>query len=435
MNTDTATLGHCEPSLSPGNGDTSIPVIVLGGHENAVSVSRSLGSRGIKVAAVTYAQAPVRFSRYARYVHLKNGDSVADWERFLLSEDSDHLRGSVILCCSDDAISLVVRNHSELSRKFLLEEGDPVTRRILLDKFETYQRAEEAGIPTVRHRLLRSHSDLKRAVRDLGFPLIMKAVYGPHADVLGSKAILISEERAAVERFTMAAGAGIPVVAMEYIPGGDDALCSYYTYLDECGRPLVHLTKCVKRRYPRNSGGATYHVTKWIPEAAQLGLQFFQHIKFRGVANIEFKHDQRDGKLKIIESNARFTAANCLITKSGVDLAFIAYKRITGQIQMPMLKYKESLSLCWPIEDAFAAWELRNRGELRLSEWVADLRRIDAFPLFELADPAPAVWDAMHRAWRLGVSRRLGRLPKQMMLFRNTLPSKRRCPSMQQIAK
>jgi len=116
---------------------------------------------------------------------------------------------------------------------------------------------------------------------------------------------------------------------------------------------------------------------------------------------IEFKRDGRDGKLKIIEVNARFTASDCLIAKSGVNLALIAYNRITGKPQAPALDYEKSLVLCRPTWDALAAWELHRRGELRLSEWIAQLRRIDQFPFFELRDPLPALVVLGRHAWRL----------------------------------
>ncbi len=32
--------------------------------------------------------------------------------------------------------------------------------------------------------------------------------------------------------------AGLAVMLVEQIPGGDDLLCSYYTYLDESGSPV-----------------------------------------------------------------------------------------------------------------------------------------------------------------------------------------------------
>lgn len=378
---------------------TLTPVVVLGGAANALSVARNLAHHGIEVVAVNYPHEAVRFSRCASFVRLNDGYSPETWERFLLGRESDHLRGSVLLACGDEAISIIVNNHAVLSQKFLLEEGDPRVRRDLLNKFTICQRAEEADIPCVGYWLIRSKEELERSVKRLRFPLIMKALYGPHANLLGSKAMLVADRSSLVESFGVAIHRGVDVLLMEYIPGGDDRLCSYYTYLDENGNSLVHLTKRLKRRYPRRSGEGTYHVTTWIPEAAELGARFFRHIKFKGLGNIEFKRDERDGRLKIIEVNARFTASDCLIAKSGVNLALITYNRITGRSQPPVLDYQKSLVLCRPVQDARAAWGLRKTGELSLSEWLADLSRVNQFPFFEWRDPLPsvAVWGRFAR--------------------------------------
>jgi D-aspartate ligase len=378
------------------------PAIVVGGSQNALSVARNLTREGIEVIALNYPYEAVRFSRYAKYVRLDGDGSPAVWERFLLSAESQHLSGSVLLPCSDEAVSIVVNNYKALSRKFLLEETDAEVRRELLDKFVIYQHAEKAGIPTVRYALVRTRDQLDRTSSVLRFPMIIKPLYSPDRHLLKFKAALIADPDELIRRFSAAAALGVGVVLMEYIPGGDDRLCSYYTYLDEGGNPLVHFTKRVKRRYPLESGDGTYHVTDWIPEAADLGLRFFRHIKFRGLGNIEFKWDERDGRLKVIEANARFTASDCLLSRSGVNLALITYNRITGRPQPPVFDYKKSLVLCRPIEDAFAAWSLRKAGRLRLSEWLVELRRADMLPFFEWRDPMPALAVLSRRIWRLG---------------------------------
>lgn len=381
---------------------TSVPAIVLGGAVNALSVARNLGRHGIEVVAVNYPHEAIRFSRYARLVCLKNGYSPDECERFLLSGDSDRLRGAALLACSDEAISIIVNNYWALAQKFLLEEGDPLVRRDLLNKFTICRRAEEAGVPTVGYWHVGSKEELEQIIDRLPFPLIMKPLYGPNAALIRSKAVLLPDRGALRERFGAAMQLGVGVLLMEYIPGGDDRLCSYYTYLDENGNALVHLTKRLKRRYPCGSGDGTYHITEWIPYAAELGARFFRHVKLRGLGNIEFKRDARDDQLKIIEVNARFTASDCLIAKSGVNLPLITYNRLTGRPQDSAFDYKTPLTLCRVYQDARAAWELRRRGELRLTQWIADLGRINQFPLFDWKDPMPAIASCWQFAGRAG---------------------------------
>ncbi len=382
--------------------DANVPAIVLGGSQNALSVARNLSRNNVDVNAINYPYEAIRFSRYAHYVSLGGGDPAA-WERFLLGHESNYLRGAILLACSDEAINIICSNNDVLKNKFLLEETSSVTRHELLDKFVMYRRAKEAEIPTVCCWLVSSRDTLEVLIPEFKFPLVVKPVYSPQSRALNVKATVVPNLDSLIKLHSLASQRNIDIVLMDYIPGGDDRLCSYFTYLDEFGNPLAHLTKRVKRRYPEHGDG-TYHYTEWIPEAAALGLRFFRHLNYKGLGNIEFKWDERDGKLKMIEANGRFVASDCLLTKSGVNLALIAYNRILNRPQQPILRYKKSLVLCRPIEDACAAWRLHKRGELQLNDWIREVWSTNLFPFFEWRDPIPALVVLVHRCWKAGAA-------------------------------
>lgn len=363
-------------------------------------MARNLTRHNISVVAVNYSTAPIRFSRCARYIHLEGAESPKTWERFLLGNESDYLRGAVILACGDEAISIIVDNYAALSRKFLLEEGDPSIRRDLIDKVRMYRRAQQAGIPTVGFWQPDSREELEDILPELRFPLVMKPVYSPQSRVLKSKATRIANRRELICYWNQASRLQVKVVLMEYIPGGDERLCSYHAYIDQDGNPLVHLTKRQPRRYPPHSGCQTYSYITWVPEAAELGLKFLRHMGFVGLAHMEFKWDERDGMLKIIEVNPRFSGSDCLIAESGINLALISYNRITHRPQPPIAEYRDGLVLCRPIEDALTAWHLIKHGELRLRDWVSQLLRINKLPFFEWNDPLPAAFLLARRAWQ-----------------------------------
>ena len=154
----------------------------------------------------------------------------------------------------------------------------------------------------------------------------------------------------------------LAVVLLEEIPGPDDLLCSYYTYLDEDGEPQFDFTKRVIRRYPEHEGFACYHVTDWNPEVRDLGLRLFEHVGLLGLANVEFKRDPRDGRLKVIEVNARFTAANGLVAAAGYDLGGSSTTGLRGAARRWGTALQEGLHLWYPLDDFVAYLDLRSRG-------------------------------------------------------------------------
>src|SRR5438874_8252910 len=109
------------------------------------------------------------------------------------------------------------------------------------------------------------------------------------------KHITVTNFEQLISAFDTAAGAGMHMLLVELIPGGDDHLCSYYTYLDDHGNPLLHFTKRVIRRFPTGMGSGSYHITDWNPQLRELGLKLFRQAGLRGLANVEFKRDDRDG--------------------------------------------------------------------------------------------------------------------------------------------
>jgi predicted ATP-grasp superfamily ATP-dependent carboligase len=193
------------------------------------------------------------------------------------------------------------------------------------------------------------------------------------------------------QAFAAAHTADIDTMLVEYIPGADDRLCSYYTYLDAKHNPQFHYTKRILRRFPAGMGSACYHVTDWIPELPDLALPLLRKAGLRGLANIEFKYDDRDGRYKLIECNARFTASNCLVAASGFDLATFVYNRIVGRPEPSMGDYRRGLRLWDPLRDFWAYRQLSSEGRLTFPQWVSSVMHPQTFPFFSWSDPLPAV--------------------------------------------
>lgn len=387
------------------------PAILLGGTCNALSVARSLGGAGVPVYALNSADAPVAASRYCRLIRPRGGwHGVASTASYLLGPESEPFRGAVVLACSDGELELIARNRVPLVQKFLLDLSDPQAQLAMLNKLDTYRRAEAAGVPLPRYWAPQAAEEVD-ALRDtLEYPVVVKPLYSHVFRQHFTQKLVVARDFDQVRKaFTAARAAGVDVMLVEMIPGPDDRLCSYYTYLDEAGRPLFHFTKRVIRRSPPIMGNGCYHITDRNPEVAELALRFFRAVGLRGLANAEFKRDERDGRLKLIECNARFTEANCLVAASGYDLARFVYNRLTGRPHAPFGTYKVGQRLWYPVEDFYAFLKLRQNRQLTLPRWLASLAHPKMLPFFRADDPRPSIRQELRRMAGT-VGRRLRRL-------------------------
>lgn len=376
--------------------DTSTPVLLLGGKENALAVARHLGRNGIPVYASGGAGNWAIRSRFCRkaYVIPAERDLEDYWAELLLEAPRPELAGVILFACCDEAIEFLAEHRDALALRYILEDADPALQLAMLDKQRTLELAQSVNVPAPRFWPVRSIGDVERMRAEVTFPVMVKPIHSHRfRKAFGRKLFIVEEgfgELAA--KVGLALKHGIEVMVVEMIPGPDDLLSSYYTYIDGTGSNLFHVTKRILRRYPVNRGGACYHITEWLPETAELGQRFFSRINFRGMANIEFKRDLRDGRLKLIEVNARFTAGHQLLLGAGAPIDLIVYCHLTGQPAPQFTSYEQFRRYWYPALDFLAFWELRQRGELSFMGWLRSIahRRME-FPIHDFGDPLPGL--------------------------------------------
>ena len=217
---------------------TSPPAILVGADTvNAVSILRSLARAGVDVHLLCRSRALPARSRYGRRISLPGDESGRDaWVSYLLSGDSDHLRGAVLLACNDDGVEVLLENREVLREKFVLDISDPAAQRCMLDKLATYRAAAEAGVPTPRFWPAGDIEQVRAHESEYTYPLMLKPLYSHQfKKVLNGKYLMARDFNELLAGYERVAAHGVEVVLLEMIPGPDDLLCSYYTYLDEDG--------------------------------------------------------------------------------------------------------------------------------------------------------------------------------------------------------
>lgn len=382
------------------------PVVIAGGAANALSIARSLGALGVPVYGLGLPPA-VNASRFVEPLQVpKDGEPEQVWADFLLGPQSEKLRGAVLLAGSDVGITVLARHRERLLERFRLDISDVEAQLAMLDKLTTYKLAVAAGVATPRFWEVRSIEDLERNRDEYVYPLIVKPLLSHrYQAVFPDKFRVVTDLEQLRTAFADVDAAGLAVMLVEQIPGPDSLLVSYYTYIDETGRHTFDFTKRVLRRYPPGMGLTCHHITDWNPAVREVSLQLFKHVGLRGLANAEFKLDERDGQLKLIECNARFTDANVLVAAAGLDLARHVYFRVLGEPHELPTRYRTGLRMIYTSNDYRSFRVLRGRGELTFGSWLRSQLHRQTFPFLRLDDPGPAVTRALTRLTTFAHSR------------------------------
>lgn len=375
------------------------PVLLLGGQENTLAIARSLGRRGIAVDLSAEDTCIALQSRYARnaYVYRDRKDAKPFWRHLLIEGGAPQLHGHMVLACSDDGIEFLAEHASLLRHRYVLDRNRPELQLAMLDKQKTMELARATGCPVPNFWPIGNHAELEAARAQVAFPAVLKPIHSHvFQRLFDRKLFILNSLRELDDAASQAFENRVSMLLCEMVPGPDDLLSSYYTYIDEQGRSLFSFTKRIIRRFPVNRGLACYHVTEWLPETAAAGEKFFRGIGFRGLGNVEFKRELPGGALKLIECNARFTAAQELLVRAGVDTAYLVYCHLTGQPLPRLEQHKQQVRLWYPERDFNAFRELRRAGQLTTVDWLSSIAHPKVMPHQSLADPLPM---AVH-LWR-----------------------------------
>jgi D-aspartate ligase len=369
------------------------PALLMGGEFSAVSAARSLAAMGVTVHAVGDRREPVRRSRACSVFHeVPNGPRLT--ERYLEWLEHGPL-GAVLLPCDDESLEVVARHRAQLEEwGYLPVEADDETLLAMLDKERTYELSRAAGVPTPATRTLRTRAEAEEAAATFDYPCALKPLhshlFAQAVESITKKLYVVEGPEELLASFDEAQALGVEMLVTEIVPGGDEDFCSFYSYLLPDGTPLFQLTKHKLRQYPIGFGLTCYQETVWNPDVAEAGMAFFKGVGLRGVGNVEFKRDSRDGQWKVIECNHRFTLANEIIRLAGVDIPVIAYRRAAG-LHVERIDSYRMVRMWNPIEDVKALRQYRAAGQLTVRQWVRSLMTRWHFPMFRLSDPMPTV--------------------------------------------
>jgi predicted ATP-grasp superfamily ATP-dependent carboligase len=380
------------------------PVLILGGGLTALGVLRLLGRRGVPAFVWPPATDFVLHSRWYRTAPAVPALRDAGLNQ-LLQELS--VERAVLMPVSDAWSLAVARRPEGLRGRFPASVPGATTQAALVDKhaFAALLAELRVGHPTTIP--LARAADVALAPDDVvarGFlkPHDSQSFFGRY----GVKAWRVRSRDEAAARLAQAVGDGHPVLLQEYVPGPASQHYFVDGFADRESRIRGLFARRRLRMYPPDFGNSSCMVSIAPAEVAE-GVEAMErlvaHLRYRGIFSAEFKRDERDGRLKLLEVNARPWWYVEFAGRCGVDVVAMAYEDALGRPTPASPGYAVGRELVFPSYDWPAVRQAGHVGPAGLLAWMWRTARADQ-PVWSPDDPGPCLAALGER-----LSRRLAR--------------------------
>ena len=307
---------------------------------------RELKNRGVKVHCIDANPAQPAFRSIYGFTHLcPNPDQDPDgWVRFMLRL-ADQIGGEkiVLISSSDMFISALGAHAQALSERFLFCRESIAMQALLATKKRQYDIAADHGLPTPLTRFVCSEVEVEAFSRSAAFPVLLKPLHfrewrslEPSHPLFERKIVTCANPAQLLEIYRIAAAINPEAVLQEIIAGPDDAKLCYLSCYSQNGQRLGWAVVRQIRTDPIYFGSASLVEPIHDPETADVCDRFLRSIGYAGICEIELKRDSRDGIVKLIEANPRYSLTSDAAYYMGVELGWLHYLDLIGQHVQPV---------------------------------------------------------------------------------------------------
>ena len=364
---------------------------MLGSDFKALGVVRSLGQQGIPSIVIDNLPRSAWFSRYVvRRIKWPAAMDSDDFVQFLLRTGKEHhLEQWVLFPMQDENVELVARNTQQLGQIYRLVTQGWETIRWAADKRLTYRMAQELGVPYPATCYPGSEDDL--ASMPLPFPVLIKpatSVRLQYAMRLKALPAHNLDELRSQYRLASSILPADEIMVQELIPGGGQTQFSVGTYC-KAGRIICSMTAKRTRQYPIDYGlSSSFVQAVEVPAITELAEKLLGFMGVTGMVEVEFKHDVRDQRYKLLDINVRPWGWHTLCMACGLDFPSIQYRDICGEAPIPI---SPRYGPHWVrlLTDLPAGLQEMRAGHNSLWAYTRSLMGDTVFSVFDIRDPLP----------------------------------------------
>lgn len=346
--------------------------IIIEGHVQGLSNTRSLGEAGIPVYVVDKTNCIARYSKYCKKF-FRSPDFIKDeFADFLIDlAVREKIKDWVLIPSNDHAVYSLSKHKARLEEHYkVITPGLEVIDNIY-DKLRLLDIAKQQGVPIPFTQNFRTVDDPVDS--DLRFPVITKGRNGlSFYKALHKKALLAEDEAELRQQLQLIGGkyAISETFSQELIPfDGSNKTISFTAFCIE-GEIKSHWAGVKLREHPLRFGTATFAQSILCEECYLQSVPLLKSLNYTGVCEVEYLFDPRDGKYKLIEINARTWLWVGLAKACGVDFAKMIYDFTNENETHYPATYEVGVKWFNPISDAIFSFAAMLKGYLKPGQYL-----------------------------------------------------------------
>jgi D-aspartate ligase len=372
----------------------SLPVLILGSdHHGALGLTRSLGRLGVPIYCIDSNPKSVCFhSRYCVGSFNSNEiDCTQETLQFLLKVGRTIKQRCLVIPTTDDGALLVAENYNLLKENYICHPLSPILVRSLSSKKEMYYVAKKNSTPTPETCFPTTREEVIQFSKDALFPVMLKAIDGKLSLLrAGHKMFVTKTKEQLLDYYDRYEDPEHPnYMLQEYIPGNEDSVWMFNGYFNSNSDCLFAATGKKIRQSPVYTGATSLGICLNNEIVKETSKRLMKRVGYRGIVDIGYRYDERDGQYKILDINPRIGQTfRLFVGSNGIDCSRAQYLDLTNQ-KVPKTVFNEGRK--WIVEDKDLISSIRyiHDGKLSLMNWFKSFSGIKEFAWFAIDDPLP----------------------------------------------
>ncbi len=366
--------------------------IIIEGHVQGLSNTRSLGALGVPIYVIDKSNCIARYSKYCSRFFICPDFTSVEFVDFLIGlTNNEPIKDWLLLPSNDHVVYAISKHIKKLEKyfKFLIPPLDIIDN--IYDKSKLLSIAYAINLPYPATQYFSNIND--NINLGLHFPVLTKGRQGlTFYKIFGKKAFLAYNEselrgqlRNIAEKYEIK-----NTFTQELIPIYVGNKTISFTAFCVNGDIKTYWMGIKLREHPWQFGTATFAESINIPTCLEQSVTLLKALNYSGICEVEYLYDVRTKEYKLIEINARTWLWVGLAKACGVDYAKIIYDYVNNKSVNYPRSYLVGIKWINYMTDTYISISAIFRKQLSISEYCGSLKGKKIMAVFSWKDWKPA---------------------------------------------